>query len=93
MSKSLEETIAAVCTEILGVEKVDLDANLFELGADSVQMAQMVGRLRETIHPDLPLRLLFMAPTMAGMAREVEQFLLTAPMPQQTADDSVEGEL
>ncbi|MEN3615169.1 acyl carrier protein [Plantactinospora sp. ZYX-F-223] len=72
---AIEETVLAALASVLEADAVGLNENLFDLGANSAQVAAIVRNLRESVHPDLPLRLLFMAPTVAGMAHEIELFL------------------
>lgn len=91
-TRSLEAAIAAACAEVLGLEEVDSDANFAGLATNSIQVIQVISLLRETIHPDLPLRLFFAAPTIAGIVEEIAQFLATAPSAT-PADAAEEGEL
>ncbi|MDB6017107.1 MAG: amino acid adenylation domain protein [Pedosphaera sp.] len=64
----LEEALATIWREILGVEKIGTADNFFELGGHSLLATQLVSRLREVFKVDLPLRLLFEAPTIRQLA-------------------------
>ena len=79
---TIEEMLAVVWTELLGVEQVDVHHNFFDLGGHSLLGTQLVSRVRKIFQVELPLRTLFEAPTIAGMAEAVEA-LLKNEQPQQ----------
>jgi acyl transferase domain-containing protein/acyl carrier protein len=65
----IEQSIAYIWQELIGVEKVGIYDNFFELGGHSLLAVQTISRLRETFQIELPLRtLLFEAPTVAELA-------------------------
>jgi acyl carrier protein len=72
----VEEIVAGVVGEVLGVARLGPDAHFFQLGGHSLSGAQVVSRLRQAFQVDLPLRVLFEAPTVAGLAAEVERLRL-----------------
>jgi acyl carrier protein len=71
-----EHVVAEVWTELLGRPDIRADDDFFALGGDSILGAQAAGRLRQRFGIDLPLRALFEAPTVAGLAARVEQAVL-----------------
>jgi acyl carrier protein len=66
---SLQEVLSAVWAGSLGVEKVGVHDDFFELGGASVVATQIVSRLREMFQMDLPAILLFETPTIEKLAR------------------------
>jgi len=68
-----QEALAAIWQDVLGLEQVGAEDNFFELGGHSLLATQVISRIRSTLHVDLPLRLLFESPTIAGLARQVTE--------------------
>jgi acyl carrier protein len=74
----VEEAVAGVWAEVLGVERVGAQDNFFELGGHSLLATQVLSRLRQVFPIDLPLRRLFEEPTVANLARAITQSHLEA---------------
>jgi len=69
----VEEALVAVWGEVLGRGAVGVYESFFEVGGHSLLAAQMLARVRETFGVEVPLKALFDAPTVAGLARLVEE--------------------
>jgi amino acid adenylation domain-containing protein len=67
----VEETLAAIWSEVLGVARVGVDDNFFELGGHSLLATQVVARVRQAFSVELPLRDLFETPSVAGLAESL----------------------
>jgi amino acid adenylation domain-containing protein len=68
-----EEVVAAIWAEVLRRELVGLHDNFFDLGGHSLLATQVISRVREWFQVELPLRALFEAPTVAGLALALVQ--------------------
>jgi acyl carrier protein len=75
----LEETLAQIWREILEISRVGINDNFFELGGHSLLATQVVSRIRKTLNVDLPLRVIFDSPTIAGLATNVESMSQMEP--------------
>jgi amino acid adenylation domain-containing protein len=68
---AVEQVIASIWSEILGVEKVGRLDNFFELGGHSLRGAQLIARIQERFSVSLRLPIVFEKPTVADMTEAV----------------------
>jgi acyl carrier protein len=71
----IEELIAQTWREVLKIENIGIYDNFFELGGHSLLATQIVARLQEAFNKEIPLRVLFDAPTVAELAQELETII------------------
>jgi acyl carrier protein len=81
----VEEALAEIWANALGVPKVGLNDNFFELGGHSLLAAQIVARIRDEFQVDLPMRSLFELSTLRQLAQAIEGTLLRDTDPQELA--------
>jgi len=69
----LQQKIAAVWGEILGIAKVGIHDNFFELGGDSLRGLRIVSKLKAILNIEIPATTLFTAPTILALSRTLSQ--------------------
>ncbi len=69
----VEEALAAIWSEVLDVERVGADDNFFDLGGHSLLATQLVSRVRDRFKVEVPLQMLFRAPSLAEFATSLLQ--------------------
>jgi acyl carrier protein len=72
----LEERIADVWQSLLGVDRVGVHDDFFALGGHSLLATQIIARLKDMFELELPLKVIFEAPTIAKLALLVEEAIL-----------------
>lgn len=78
----VEEKIAEVWAQVLGLDRVGIHDNFFELGGHSLLAAQVVTRLQQSFKLDVSIRAMFDAPTVAGLSDVVSRFQHEAGEPK-----------
>jgi amino acid adenylation domain-containing protein len=66
-----EAALAKIWSEVLGVERVGVRDDFFSLGGHSLLATQIVARVRQTMHAEVPLGTLFAMPTIQELARQL----------------------
>lgn len=69
----LERTIASIWQEVLHTEKIEVHANFFDLGGNSLLMAQVNGKLQNILKSNLSKTEMFQFPTISSLARHLDE--------------------
>jgi acyl-coenzyme A synthetase/AMP-(fatty) acid ligase len=69
----VEEKLASIWADVLGVERVGRADNFFERGGHSLLGTKLMARVRGAFQQDVPLRVLFENPTVKGLATAIEK--------------------
>ncbi len=69
----VEEILATIWTKILGISHIGIYDNFFELGGHSLLATQVTSRIRKTLEVDISLQRLFAFPTIAELAKDIQE--------------------
>ncbi|WP_212744366.1 non-ribosomal peptide synthetase [Rhodococcus sp. Q] len=72
-STATEHLVAEVFADVLGIERVGLDDDFFELGGNSLVAAQVAARLGAAIDARIPVRMVFDVSTVEALAVSVHE--------------------
>src|SRR4029077_4544814 len=67
----VEEILAGIYAQVLGLERVGVDDSFFDLGGDSVSAMRLVAAVNKSLDADVSVRVLFDAPTVALLAPRI----------------------
>jgi len=68
----VQEILADLWSQLLGVDRVGAGDNFFNLGGHSLLATVLISRVRDAFDVHIPLRSLFEAPTIADLANRIE---------------------
>ena len=69
----VEQVLVEIWADVLGVARVGIRDNFFDLGGHSLKATQVMARVAKTLQVELPLRKIFESPTIAELADQIEQ--------------------
>jgi amino acid adenylation domain-containing protein len=68
----IEELLAGIWAEVLGLEQVGIHDNFFDIGGHSLKATQVISRVRDVFSTELPIRCLFEFPSVADLSKHIE---------------------
>ncbi|HTE56293.1 MAG TPA: amino acid adenylation domain-containing protein [Kofleriaceae bacterium] len=68
-----EGALAAIFSQVLAIERVGIEDDFFQLGGNSLLASRVIARIEGAFGRKLPLRDLFRAPTVAGLAAAISR--------------------
>ena len=75
----LEQVMAEIWADVLGVQKVGVFDHFFELGGHSLLATRLISRIQAALHLELSIRSLFEAPTVAGLVQRLSDAQAARP--------------
>lgn len=82
----VESIVAQIWADLLGMEEISIHDNFFELGGHSIMATRLISKIRETFQVEVPLHMLFDAPTVAGFVEQLLSDLENKLIIEKTAD-------
>ena len=67
-----QEALCAIFSSVLEVPKIGIDDSFFDLGGQSLQAMRLLSRIRSELGVDLLINVLFDTPTVAGLAKHID---------------------
>jgi acyl-coenzyme A synthetase/AMP-(fatty) acid ligase/acyl carrier protein len=71
----VEEVLAEIWSDVLGVERVGVHDSFFELGGHSLLIMRLLARVRDMLDLRISIRTVFSMPTLEAMAGEIERMI------------------
>jgi acyl transferase domain-containing protein/surfactin synthase thioesterase subunit/acyl carrier protein len=68
-----ERELVRLWQDVLSLEGIGVQDNFFEIGGDSLLAVRLIGRVQETLGIEIPLRRVVEEPTIAGIARVIDE--------------------
>ncbi len=68
---AVEEILAGIYAEVLGVDRVGVDDSFFDMGGDSLSAMRLTTAINKSFDSDLAVRMVFEAPAVAQLASRI----------------------
>ncbi len=78
---SNEDMLAKIWCAVLRVPQVEKSANFFDIGGDSLKVMEVIQRVSEELHVDLPLIAFFEEPTISHLAVVIDELKAAGSTP------------
>ncbi|MGH9822857.1 MAG: phosphopantetheine-binding protein, partial [Blastocatellia bacterium] len=85
----VEHTLASICKEVLGIERISIDADFFEMGGHSLSATRLISQIDRRFQVQIPIRSMFECPTIARLAELIDAALLEKL--QEMSEDEAES--
>ncbi|WP_142281729.1 non-ribosomal peptide synthetase, partial [Mycobacterium kyorinense] len=70
-ANAIEEILAGIYAQVLGVDRVGVDDSFFDLGGDSLSAMRLIAAINTSLDAGLSVRAVFEAPTVAQLASHI----------------------
>jgi len=70
-NSAVEEVLAAIYAEVLGLERVGVDDSFFDVGGDSLSAMRLIAAVNKALDAGIAVRTLFDAPTVRALSQHL----------------------
>jgi thioesterase domain-containing protein/acyl carrier protein len=70
-ASAIEEVLAGIYAQVLGVERVGVDDSFFDLGGNSLSAMRLIAAINTGLDADLAVRTIFDAPSVRGLSQQL----------------------
>ncbi|MCP4160605.1 MAG: hypothetical protein GY760_11075, partial [Deltaproteobacteria bacterium] len=89
----VQETLVEIWQEVLGVKRVGILDDFFDLGGHSLKLTSIVSRINSYFEMNITMMDIFKSPTIASLSLEINAFLWTTNREQETNRDNSKREI
>ena len=68
----VENIIASIWKQVLNIDDIDIHDSFFDLGGNSLLVAQVTGKLQEVLQRDISMSEMFQYPTLSSIAKHLD---------------------
>ena len=72
-ASAVEEILAGIYADVLGIERVGVDDSFFDLGGDSLSAMRLIAAVNTSLDADLSVRTVFEAPTVRSLSQRLRR--------------------
>ncbi|WP_034862404.1 condensation domain-containing protein, partial [Ruminiclostridium cellobioparum] len=72
-TNEIEQELMEIWTEVLGIKRMGINDNFFMMGGHSLKLMSLVSNIHKRMNIDVPLKELFIRPTIRGLAEYLEK--------------------
>ena len=83
-ASAVEEILAGIYAQVLGVERVGVDDSFFDLGGDSLSAMRAIAAINTALDAQLAVRTLFEAPSVSSLSQQLGSDASTVAVPAAT---------
>ena len=80
-ANAVEEILAGIYAQVLGLERVGVDDSFFDLGGDSLSAMRVIAAINTSLDADLAVRTLFDAPSVRSLSQQLGRHASSANGP------------
>jgi thioesterase domain-containing protein/acyl carrier protein len=70
-ANAIEEILAGIYAQVLGLDRVGVDHSFFDLGGDSLSAMRLIATINRSLDVQLTVRTLFDAPTVSSLSQQL----------------------